>query len=312
MISVVIPLYNKEKNIESTLDSLLKQSYSDFEVVVVDDGSTDRSVDVVRSFMATHRQIRLISQPNSGVSATRNRGIKEAQGDYVALIDGDDIWDKDCLFELVRLTIDFPDAAMCGVNYADIIEGNIVPYNQGVTAGFRGYVNDYFGTTHGDLFCASSVILQRDAAIAAGLFDERIRYAEDLDFWYRLILSHPVVFYNKVFAYYNKDADNRAEKDINAHFEITQRWEYYIEKFVPYYKENGFFARFLGTRVAANLLYGNYYFGNSHDRECTNRIVKNLSYPNMPFKYRLIFQPPRCIGWLVYQMSLLKKKLIKA
>lgn len=311
MISVVIPLYNKEKNIESTLDSLLKQSYSDFEVVVVDDGSTDRSVDVVRGFMAAYDSIRLIAQPNSGVSAARNRGIKEASGEYVALIDGDDLWDKDCLTAMACMTTDFPDAALCGLNYADIIDGNIVPYQQGMPDGFRGYVDDYFGTSHGDLFCASSVILKREAAIAAGLFDERIRYAEDLDFWYRLILNYPVAFNNKVFAYYNKDADNRAEKNINAHFEITQRWECYIEKFVPYFAENKAFAGFLSMRVAANLLYGGYYFGNSHDRKCSDDIVKNLSYPDIPFKYSLIFQTPRCFGWLVYQLSRLKKKMVR-
>ncbi len=312
MISVVIPLFNKERNIGSTLESVLNQTYSDFEVVIVDDGSTDGSAEVVRGYMTRYNCIRLVEQANSGVSAARNRGIKEAFGDYVALIDGDDIWDKGCLAELVSMSVDFPDAALLGVNYADVIEGKIVPYIQGLPDGFRDYIDDYFGTSHGDLFCASSVILKREAAIAVGMFDERIRYAEDLDFWYRLILNYPVAFYNKVYAYYNKDADNRAEKNINAHFEITQRWECYIEKFVPYFGENKAFARFLSTRVAANLLYGHYYFGNRHDRESTNRIVRYLSYTNMSIKYRLIFQTPRFFGWIVYQLSLMKKKMIKA
>lgn len=311
MISVVIPLFNKKRNIASTLESVLNQSYSDLEVVIVDDGSTDGSDDVVRGFLAKNDRIRLITQVNSGVSAARNRGIKDAKGEYVALIDGDDFWEKDCLSELARLTVDYPNAALWGVNYADVIGGEIVPCQQGLPKGFRGYIDDYFGTSHGDLFCASSVVLRREAAIAAGLFDERIRYAEDLDFWYRLILNYPVAFYNKVYAYYNKDADNRAEENINAHFEITQRWEYYIGKLVPYYAKNRAFARFLGTRVAANLLYGHYYFGNKHDRECTSHIVKNLPYTNMPFKYRLIFQTPRFAGWMVYQLSMLKKKLVR-
>ena len=153
--------------------------------------------------------------------------------------------------------------------------------------------------------------MKRETAIAAGLFDERIRYAEDLDFWYRLILNYPVAFYNKIFAYYNKDAANRAEQNINAHFEITQRFDCYIEKFVPYYAKNKAFAGFLSTRVAANLLYGGYYFGDRHDRKYSDGIVKNLSYPDMPFKYRLIFQTPRCIGWLVYKLSMLKKKMVR-
>ena len=105
------------------------------------------------------------------------------------------------------------------------------------------------------------------------------------------------------------DADNRAEKNINTHFDITQRWEYYIRKFVPYYAENRAFARFLSIRVAANLLYGDYYFGNKHDRKCSDVAAKSLSYKDIPYKYSLIFRTPRPIGWCVYQLTLLKKRI---
>ena len=230
---------------------------------------------------------------------------------YVALLDADDIWDDTCLEELVKLSLDYPDAAMWGANYAEIITGEIIPYDQGIPNGFRDYVTDYFSTPHGDFFHSSAVLLKRDAAIAAGLFDERIRISEDIDFWYRMLLNYPAAYYNKVLSYYNKDAQNRAEADFFAHFEITSRMDYYIEKYVPYYDANPDFARRLGMLVSSTLLRGNYYFGNRHDRECSDRIVNNLSYKDLPPKYRLIFKTPRFIGWTVYQLSLFKKTLCR-
>jgi Glycosyltransferases involved in cell wall biogenesis len=95
MISVVIPLYNKENCIRKTLDSVLAQNYQDFEVVVVDDGSKDGSARIVASM--NDPRIKLITQNNGGPSSARNRGIKEAKGDFVAFIDADDIWTSDHL-----------------------------------------------------------------------------------------------------------------------------------------------------------------------------------------------------------------------
>lgn len=306
MVSVVIPLYNKESAIRQTIKSVLSQTYTDFELIVVDNASTDNSVREVQSIY--DERIRLLSQPKKGVCAARNIGIIEARGEYVALLDADDIWDKDCLKELVQLTIDFPDAGLLGVNYADIRRGKIFPYKQGVVDDFRGFVDDYFGTSHGDMYCSSSVILCREMAMRVGLFDERMAYAEDLDFWYRMILSTKVVFYNKTLAFYNKDADNRVEKNIDTHFDIYKRMDFYIDKYVPYFEKNVTFAKFICVRVAWNILRGNYYFGNKYDREATDKIVQYLAFEHMPYKYRLIFRTPRFIGRVVYELTKLVKK----
>lgn len=314
-VSVVIPLYNKCESISKTIDSVLKQSFRDFELVIVDDGSTDTSVCVVEGIIKSGKpgveKIRLIKKPNGGVSSARNRGIQEARYNHVALLDGDDLWDENCLQELVRMVEDFPDAALWGVNYARIYQGRIYPCGQGLPADFRGYVDNFFGTKHNDLFCSSSVIIRRDASIQVGLLDERMRYAEDLDFWYRLILNYPVCFYNKVFAYYNFDAENRAERDINMHFNIYQRWEYYIDKYVSDFEKNPAFARYYGMQVAANILRLGYYFGDKEDRNATDHIVKYLPYKYLPYKYRLIFKMPRIIGKPVYLFTLLLKKFKK-
>lgn len=314
-VSVVIPLYNKCESISKTIDSVLKQSFRDFELLIVDDGSTDTSVSVVegiiKSGISGADKIRLIKKPNGGVSSARNRGIQEAAYNLVALIDGDDIWNEDCLLELMRMVDDFPEAAMWGVNYASVYKGKLRPCDQGLPKDFRGYVENYFGTEHNDLFCSSSVLLRKDAAIAVGLLDERMRFAEDLDFWYRLILHYPVCFYNKVYAYYILDAENRAEQDINKHFNIYHRWEYYIDKYADEFKRNPVFARYYGMQVAANILRLGYYFGDAEDRKATNHVVQYLPYRYLPFKYRLIFKTPRWLGKIIYQTTLRLKKIKK-
>lgn len=115
MISVIIPLWNKEAYIARTLESVLKQTFRDFEVIVVDDGSTDNSPQVVRSF--NDDRIRLIHQSNAGVSAARNRGMTEAKYDYLAFIDADDEWEPDHLATLARLIKNYPECRIYSTCY---------------------------------------------------------------------------------------------------------------------------------------------------------------------------------------------------
>src|SRR5690348_123134 len=102
-VSVIVPLYNKSAWIERCLDSIARQSYRDFEVIVVDDGSTDDSVTKVEK--RVDGQVRLIRQANAGPGAARNRGVQEAQGELIAMLDADDAWDPSYLAESVRILV---------------------------------------------------------------------------------------------------------------------------------------------------------------------------------------------------------------
>lgn len=129
MISVVIPLYNKAHTIVNTLTTVINQTYKDFEVIIVNDGSTDNGVDVIKSNFNDPR-IRIINQENAGVSAARNRGVKEAKGDWIAFLDGDDEWHPEYLAIIQQAILEYPDAGMIctGGKYGNIKNKELTSY----------------------------------------------------------------------------------------------------------------------------------------------------------------------------------------
>lgn len=307
--SIVIPLYNKQNAIAVTLQSVLAQTYTNYEVIVVDDGSTDDSLAVTQKFINERLEGKgqIIHKDNGGVSSARNRGIQEAKYDYIALLDGDDLWEPTYLEEQVQLIKDFPKAAMWGVNTAFIKNNQTHKWEQGMGDGYRGYVENYFGTKHNDLFCSSSVVIRKEVFDKVGLFDERIASSEDLDMWYRIILRYPVVFYDKVLVYYNQDAENRVAYDTDVRFPLTKDIKYYFDKHNNEFDHNPVFSHFMNNYVAANLLKDGYYFGTKQERFESDVIVRKLRYQDIHSKYKWIFKTPRCLGRLLYKMVCLKK-----
>ena len=309
-ISVVVPLYNKERAVIDTIQSVLNQTIFPYEIIIVDDGSTDNSLNVVRKRISEleNERIRVIHKKNGGVSSARNRGIKEAKGEYVALLDGDDLWEPTFLEEQMKLICAFPKAGMWGVSIAFIKHGKCWKWQQGMGDGYRGYVENYFGTSHNDLFCSSSVVIRRDVFEKVGYFDERISSSEDLDMWYRIILKYPVVFYDKVLVYYNQDAENRVAYDTAVRFPLTKDIKYYFDKFCDEFDCNPTFSRYMNNYVASSLLQEGYYFGTEQERKDSDVVVKKLRYGDIHPKYRWIYKSPRWFGWLVYKVVCLKKK----
>ncbi|WP_276974283.1 glycosyltransferase family A protein, partial [Flavobacterium filum] len=113
--SIIIPLYNKEKAIEKTLKSVFQQSFTDYEVLVINDGSTDKSEEKVKRF--SDERLRLISTENRGVSQARNLGISESKGKLVAFLDADDYWFPNHLQSVFQLYQNFPEAGLLATNY---------------------------------------------------------------------------------------------------------------------------------------------------------------------------------------------------
>lgn len=189
MISVVIPLYNKEQSIASTLQTVLKQSYQDFEIVIVNDGSTDHSVEEVTK--VTDPRIRLIHQRNAGVSAARNRGIEEAKGEYIAFLDADDEWKPDYLKTQYELTQKYPECSIFACNYEfkdtqGKVRSTII--RKLSFKGEDGILSNYFevaSCSHPPLW-TSAVMVKKSAIQSIGGFPFGIKSGEDLLTWARL------------------------------------------------------------------------------------------------------------------------------
>lgn len=204
MISVVIPLYNKKESIAHTLECVLKQTYQDFEVVVVDDGSTDGSAEIVEG--VADGRIRLIRQENGGVSAARNRGIKEAKREYVAFLDADDEWKPEHLETLVRLIEKYPQCGAYSTNYEFnhdcVIEQTIlnkIPFD-----GEDGVLSNYFevaSCSHPPV-CSITVCIKKSVLDEIGGFPIGIKSGEDLVTWARIAVRTNWAYSRKPTATY--------------------------------------------------------------------------------------------------------------
>ena len=206
MISVVIPLYNKEKQIAHTLQSVFNQTFQNFEVVIVDDGSTDGSVAEVEKL--SDSRIRLIHQKNAGVAAARNRGIEEAKGDLIAFLDADDEWKPEYLATQYHLSQKYPDCNVFACNYEfRNIEGKVTPtiIRKSPFTGEDGILSNYFevaSCSHPPLW-TSSIVVKKQAIQAIGGFPVGIRSGEDLLTWARLAVNGQIAYSKKVVAIYD-------------------------------------------------------------------------------------------------------------
>lgn len=206
MISVVIPLYNKEKQIAHTLQSVLNQTFQDFEVVIVDDGSTDGSVAEVEKF--SDSRIRLIHQKNAGVAAARNQGIEETKGDLVAFLDADDEWKPEYLVTQYLLSQKYPHCLIYACNYEfQNLEGKVTPtiIRKLPFTGEDGILSNYFemaSCSHPPLW-TSAVMVKKQAIQAIGGFPVGIRSGEDLLTWARLAVNGQIAYSKKVVAIYD-------------------------------------------------------------------------------------------------------------
>lgn len=203
--SVVIPLYNKAYIIAKTIRSVLAQTFQDFEIIVVDDGSSDDGTSIVKSF--GDKRIKIIHQENKGVSAARNRGIEEAKSDYIALLDADDEWKKDYLSMQYQLIKKYPECEIFVTNYEfRLTNGKILPtILNGISFNNDGLMNNYFkiaSISHPPI-TSISVVIKKHLLQSIGGFPLGIRSGEDLLTWARLAVRSKIAYSLKVCAVYN-------------------------------------------------------------------------------------------------------------
>lgn len=215
MISVVIPLYNKERQIAQTLQSVFAQTYQDFEVVIVNDGSTDNSVAEVEKIADS--RIRLIHQENTGVSAARNRGVEEATYELIAFLDADDEWKPEYLEAQYRLYQKYQECSVYVCDYEHRSnEGNIKPtiIRKLPFDGIDGVLTNYFevaSCSHPPI-CSISIMVKKEAIQAIGGFPLGIKSGEDLLTWARLATRYRIAYSRLTLAIYKIDSSHAVDQ----------------------------------------------------------------------------------------------------
>lgn len=221
-VSVIIPAYNSSRTISRTLRSVVNQTFCDLEIVVVDDGSTDETAELVKSF--ADERIRLIRQENHGLSVTRNRGMQEAQGELFAFLDHDDLWTPGKLADQVA-ALDADPAAAAAFSYTCYIDDDdrLIGYQQ--PHGLQGALLETLATRN-IIESGSNILLRRDAAEAVSGFLKSLENVEDWDYWLRLAQKHRFVLVPEYQVLYRQGSFNKSnllQRSERLHMEVTDR-----------------------------------------------------------------------------------------
>lgn len=186
-ISVIIPTHNAMSYLPAAVDSVLRQTFKDFELIIVDDGSNDNTVEWVLSL--TDPRVKLITQENQGSAAARNRGIAIAQGAYIALFDADDIWELTKLEKQVDFLDTHPSIGLVDTSVV-LIDEDSKPTGKVVTSKAEGDVWKHLVQFQPVCSCDSTPLIRRECFDTVGLFDRDLMFLEDLDWWIRLASSY--------------------------------------------------------------------------------------------------------------------------
>ncbi|MBD2095429.1 glycosyltransferase [Trichocoleus sp. FACHB-591] len=221
-VSVVIPTYNAIAYLPDTVASVLEQTYPDFELLIVDDGSSDRTVEWVSAL--TDARVRLITQENQGSAGARNRGIAESQGEYIAFLDADDLWAPTKLEKQVRCLEADPAVGLVNTWVVNMdAAGNLT--DQVLMSDAEGEIWQAIAEEN-QIFCGSSPMVRRSCFETVGVFDQTLRSAEDWDMWIRIaaryhfaVVKEPLVFYRQ----HANSKSNNLQRHLNHRLKVIDK-----------------------------------------------------------------------------------------
>ena len=279
--SIIIPLYNKENFIENTLKSVLAQTFNDFEIIVINDGSTDNSESVV---LKHHdKRIRYFSKDNQGVAITRNLGIELAQSEFICFLDADDYWFPNFLEEIKYLI----DKNLSQKVFATAIEiqtkKNTFPARYSIPKKDQFQIVDFFDSSQREsIIRTSSSVFHKSVFETAGQFDERLKISEDTDLWIRIGLKYNIAFTPEVLSRYVYD-----QKSISRNFNYIIE-DQFLEKYKELELSNPKLKKYLDlNRFSATIklkLTGNH--------QKANELLKKIDLKNLSLKKQLILKLP--------------------
>lgn len=293
--SVVITVFNKEKFIKDTLNSVLNQTFKNIEVIVINDGSTDRSVELINSFK--DQRLKLISTPNQGASTARNTGIREAKSNYIALLDGDDIWDLNYLKHVSDAIDKHPDYKIFTTAVAQKFEQKTIPvvynFNQDCLYGIHNY---FEASKKYSLLTSSSVVFHKSVLEKTGYFDPLIISGQDTDMWIRFGLYFKIVFVNKLLVAYNYNATSLS----NTTFGLDKKPKY--DKYFQNEKDHQELKVFLDRNRYSMAILSKL----QDDKKSFNYYLSHIELGNLNLRHQILLHSPKWLLQLLLKLKSLK------
>ena len=215
--SVIIPLYNKAPYVRKALETVCAQTYRDYEIIVINDGSMDNSAIIAEEYLKGIGGVncKILQQKNAGVSAARNNGVAQASGEYIAFLDADDWWEPTYLERMAQLIADYPEAGLYACNYVYYKPGKThVAFN--IPTGYINYPKSYYES--GAMPVTSiTAIMPRAVFEEMGGFPVGIKLGEDFLLWAKTAMHYPIAFCEEPLAYYNNDVPVNLRATRNMH-----------------------------------------------------------------------------------------------
>ncbi|WAC03343.1 glycosyltransferase [Lacinutrix neustonica] len=299
--SIVISLYNKENYIVATLNSVLKQTFSDFEVIIINDGSTDNSESLVKAIKDS--RIKLVTTKNKGVSSARNHGISLAKSNNIALLDADDYWYSNHLFELKKLMDIFPDAGLYCNNYEIHHTQSIVrPARFNFDFGKACLLLDDFfmASIINGVAWTSAVGFKKNKFNTLGGFNPSLATGQDTDLWIRFALKHEIAFNPVITASYLSYVENSLFKnEYNA-----MRYDI-INSYSQEEQTNPSLKKYLDVNRYAVALRCKMH----NDQDIYKKLKSEIEYSHLNVKQQFLLSCPKFIlSWIKKCHGFLLKK----
>lgn len=289
-LSVIMPLYNKAPYVRKAVESVVGQTYADWELVVVDDCSTDGSVTVVEQIVDPRiRIVRL--EENGGVGAARNRGVAESTAPFICFLDADDWWEPTFLEEMAGLIERHPDAGIYGTGYYIVKNGRKRVAPIGVDEGFiEGEIN--YCKVYAKTLCmpltSISVCIPRRTFDEAGGFPLCITLGEDFLLWLRIAMKYKTILLNKPLSNYNQDVDITFRGTHHLHPpEKNMLWQ--LREYESLEKTHADYKQMIDNLRTYSLM--NYLLDNQY-RAAARKELAKVDWTKQPARTRVIYRMP--------------------
>lgn len=280
--SIIIPLYNKENFIEKTMQSILDQTFQDFEIIVVNDGSTDKSEEKVLQFKDS--RICYFAKPNEGASTARNFGIEKANTDFITFLDADDFWYPTFLETMYDLISKMPHQKVFSGAIEIATSKKIIPAQYSIPKSNNQFevVNYFKASMKETIICTSCAVFHQSVFEEIGNFDTKIKSGQDTDLWIRIGLVYSVVFSPKILAQYVFDTNSLSknkkwikEKMDFSKFESAEKTNPDLKKFLDLNR----FSLAIKSKLAG-------------ERELFYKYSNPIDLAELGFKKRLLLRLP--------------------